>query len=204
VIVSATAPHANLIVVEFSGSLDRVCNVAPFCNGLGLGLAEGEPFSGRFSFDPITGPTGILVRFANVRLDATSLATEFQPIDGHLTFFNIHGEIPGGLCMHIGLTNGSPVRDGNLPTSLACADWLLCGFQIKDEDLPAIETEWLNPFVIGALNISKGSPEIFSLQTVPEPSSLVLLISGFIGLVFWKRKKYLRELYKRSSVLQLN
>jgi hypothetical protein len=101
--------------------------------------------------------------------------------------------------MHIGLTNGSPVRDGNLPASLACADWLLCGFQIKDEDLPAIEMEWLNPFVIGALNISNGSPGIFSLQTVPEPSSLILLVSGLIGLVFWRRKKYMRELYNTNS-----
>ena len=194
VIVSATAPHANLIVVEFSGSLDRVCDVAPFCNGHELELAVGDPFSGRFSYDPITGPAEFFVRFPNVRLDATNLEIEFQPFDGFLTFFNIRGEIPGGSFMHIGLTNGSPVRDGNLPTSLACADWLLCGFQIKDEDLPAIEMEWLNPFVIGVLNISNGSPEIFSVQTVPEPSSLVLLISGFIGLVIRKWKIYLRQL----------
>jgi hypothetical protein len=151
----------------------------------------GDPFSGRFSYDPVNGPTEFFARFPNLRLDATNLEIEFQPFDGFLTFMHIRGEIPGGSFMHIGLTNGSPVGDGNLPTFLACEDWFLCGFQIKDTDDPAIEMEWLNPLVIGALTISNGSPEIFSLQTVPEPSSLVLLISGFIGLVFWRRQKHL-------------
>jgi hypothetical protein len=45
VIAIATVSHANLIVVEFSGVLENVCGRFPPCDGFGLGLNVGDPFS---------------------------------------------------------------------------------------------------------------------------------------------------------------
>jgi hypothetical protein len=175
--------HAELITINFAGHLSTI---GAFGNDFGLGVHVGDAFSGSFSYDsdalpisvstigPPSGlymPLSFTVQFPGVTVVGSSLKMQIQLMDIRLTFFNIQGIIPGGFYMNVGLTNGKEVLDSvSPPTSLDCADWLLCGLQIKASSFPAIEIGWLEPDSIRALNgLTNAHPEIFSFIPPPPP-----------------------------------
>jgi hypothetical protein len=192
-VLCSTNLHAIPITIKFSGQIDGVCNFPPFCNGFGLGISVGDPFKGIFSYDSNAVPiatnfnvatyalTNFSVNFPTLSFTATNPTMKISLFDGFLEWINVQGVIPGGLFMNVGLTNGVPMLPNlSPPTFLSCAGWVLCGFQIKDYSFPAIETGWLETNSIRAVNFGNRSANIFSL---PEPSTILLLVSGLLGLI---------------------
>jgi hypothetical protein len=197
-VLCSTNLYAIPVTIKFSGQIDGVCNFPPFCNGFGLGISVGDPFKGSFSYDSNAVPiatnfnkatyalTNFGVNFPTLSFIATNPTMRISLFDGHIEWLNVQGSIPGGLFMNVGLTNGFPVlADLSLPTSLSCADWLLCGFQIKDYSFPAIEVGWQETNAIRALTVRNGSENSFSLL---EPSTLLLLLSGLLGLIVIRKQ----------------
>jgi len=192
---ATTAARAMLVTVDFSGTIERDCghmDAGGHCDGLGLGLHAGDPFTGQFTYATDETLSAFFVQFPTQRFDATDLNLEFHPFDGYLTTFGVKGAISDTLFLTIGLTNGEPVRGGGFPTVMDCADWNLCGLQINDLNRIPVEIAWLNPAVVDALNATSNTqPDVFSMRTTatPEPSSFLLLASGLVWLWYCLRRR---------------
>ena len=192
-LVLATNLHAYQIRGEFSGQLTHV-PTSPFDGPVfNLGLAVGDQFSGNFSYDSIAVPYVVYdfnVQFQNLSLTASNLAMDVHLLDSFANWFDITGELPGGLFMSVGLWGGDPIlTDISPPTYLSSSDWFLSSFHISHIDTAAIDIGCCHPGFAYTEDSRGHFPDNFSLHTVPEPSAMLLLGVGLFGLAVWRRRK---------------
>lgn len=112
-LLSGTA-NAGIITAKFDGLIDHdIGNFDPISgahDGFGLGIVNGDPLFGSFSYDSITGaPIHLTAVVGDTLFRATNLSIGAHLFDGLRTWFYIRGQIVDGLFMSVGLTAGEPI-----------------------------------------------------------------------------------------------